>query len=153
MQPNPAGTTFILIRHAERDEPTPANRDPHLNAAGRDRAETLVRVLGSSGIDAIYTSHFVRSIETARPLARHLGGLSPVQLDEPGEIRDDVLANHRGKSVLIVGHSDTVPGLINLLGGGNMPEIDNREFDNLFVVTLFSTTGASVTHLKYGAPG
>lgn len=150
MPNDPTGTTVILIRHAERNNPTPDNQDPQLNAAGRIRAQRLIHVLGGSGIEAIYTSHFVRSIETARPLAEHLGGMTTVQLDEARAIRDDILKNHPGKSVLVVGHSDTVPTLVNLLSGGAMPEIKANEFDNLFVVTLLGSAGAGVTSLKYG---
>lgn len=51
------GTTVILIRHAEREDPSPDNQDPHLNAAGRARARRLIHVLGRLGVEAIYTSH------------------------------------------------------------------------------------------------
>jgi broad specificity phosphatase PhoE len=151
MSNGPVGTTVILIRHAERDNLTAANPDPHLNTAGRARAQRLVHVLGRSGVVAIYTSHFVRTRETAQPLAAHLGGLSPLQIDEAPALRDDILANHGGQTVLVVGHSDTVPALINLLSGGSMPSIADSEFDNLFVVTVLPPGAASVTKLKYGA--
>lgn len=145
-------TTLILIRHADRDRPPPGVTDPVLNAKGRARAKKLVHVLGKSGIEAIYISHFIRSKETAQPLVARLGSISPTQMDEAVAIKNDVLANHKGKTVLVIGHSNTVPDLINLLSGGSMPEIDDREFDNLFVVTAFDANKASVTRLKYGEP-
>lgn len=144
------GTTLILIRHAERENPA-VNQDPHLNAAGRARAQELVHVLGKSEIKAIYNSHFIRSKETAQPLAAHLTGVVRVQLDEPVQIKSDILANRKGKTVLVIGHSDTVPALIGLMGGGSMPNINEPEFDNMFVVTLTSAATARVTKLKYGA--
>lgn len=142
-------TTVILIRHGERNNPTPTNSDPHLNNAGKARSNKLIHVLGQSGIKAIYTSHFVRAKETAQPLAAHLE-LSTTVLDEPLQIKSDILSNHVGKTVLVVGHSDTVPGLINQLGAGSMPIINDSEFDNMYIVKIFSQTGASVTRLKYG---
>jgi broad specificity phosphatase PhoE len=142
-------TTIILIRHAERNNPTAADPDPHLNAAGHARANKLIHALGQSGINAIYRSHFIRAKETAQPLATHLG-LSTIEIDEAFEIRSDILSNHAGETVLVIGHSDTVPELINQLGGGSLPIIDDSEFDNLFVVKVIGSDESSVTRLKYG---
>src|SRR5262245_6797184 len=147
--PELVGTTLILIRHAERDAPTPLNPDPHLNAAGRARAQELVHVLGTTGIAAIYHSQFVRSRETAKPLAVKLPGVPRVELLQPSDIRNDVLLHHKGKTVLVIGHSDTVPALIGLMGGGAVPVIPDAQFDNLFVVTVLSSTLARVTKLEY----
>lgn len=144
-----AATTIILIRHGERNAPTSANPDPHLNTTGKARAKKLIHVLGQSGIRAIYRSHFARSRETAQPLAVNLG-LSPIVMDEPLQIKSDILSNHAGQTVLVIGHSDTVPDLINRLEAGSVPVIDDSEFDNLFVVKVFNQQRASVTRLKYG---
>ena len=152
MANNIVGTTAFLIRHAERAPLTPANTDPPLNTAGRRRARLLVHVLGGAGIAAIYTSRFLRSKETAQPLAAHLGGLPATQIDEAAAIRDDILAHHAGRAVLVVGHSDTVPALIGLLSGHDTPVIDDGQFDNLFVVTVLGPGSASVARLKYGEP-
>ncbi|HEY7316227.1 MAG TPA: phosphoglycerate mutase family protein [Candidatus Binatia bacterium] len=144
-------TTVILIRHAERNNPTAANPDLRLNTAGKARAKKLIHVIGQSGIKAIYNSHFVRSRETARPLAAHLG-LSPIVMDEPPQITSDILSNHTGQTVLVIGHSDTIPDLITRLGAGSIPAIDDSEFDNLFIVKVFGQESASVSRLKYGNP-
>ena len=149
MPSNALVTTIILIRHGERNAPTPANPDPHLTTAGKARAKKLIHVVGESSIKAIYRSHFVRAKETAQPLAAHLG-LSPIEIDEPLQIKSDILTNHAGETVLVIGHSDTVPDLINQLGAGSMPVIDDSQFDNLFVVKKISSGEASVTRLKYG---
>jgi 2,3-bisphosphoglycerate-dependent phosphoglycerate mutase len=142
-------TTVILIRHGERTDPTPANPDPHLNTVGKARAKKLIHVVGQSGIKAIYRSHFIRAKETAQPLATHLG-LSAIEMDEALQVKNDILSNHAGQTVLVIGHSDTVPDIINRLGAGSPPVIDDSEFDNLFVVKVFSQGRASVTRLKYG---
>ena len=147
---NPIGTTVILIRHADRTSST--NSDPPLNIQGEARAQKLIHVLGKSGIEAIYHSHFTRSKQTAKPLAAHLPGIATKQRDEALEIKNDILANHAGKAVLVIGHSDTVPDLINQLSEGRMPVINDSEFDNLFIVTVRGTGKASITSLKYGEP-
>lgn len=148
-------TTVILIRHGER---TPSPSDPpevgpHLNADGRRRAQTLVHVLGDAGIKAIYVSRFIRTKETAAPLASHFNpDITPTEIDQAIDIKNHILANHAGKTVLVIGHTDTVPDVIDQFAGGNMPDIDGEEFDNLFVVTIFDTGKASVVKLKYGKP-
>src|SRR4029453_4636304 len=142
-------TTGILIRHGERNAPTPANPDPHLNAAGKARAKKLIHVVGQSGIKAIYRSHFVRAKETAHPLASHFA-VSGIEMDEALQTKNDILSNHTGQTVLVIGHSDTVPDIINRLGAGNLPVINDSEFDNLFVVKIFGPGRASMTRLKYG---
>ena len=142
-------TTVILIRHGERSAPTQANPDPHLNTSGKARAKKLIHIVGQSDIRAIYRSHFVRAKETAQPLATHLG-LSPIELDEALPIKNDILSNHAGQTVLVIGHSDTVPDLIKRLGAGSIPVIDDAEFDNLFIVNVFSPSRATLTRLKYG---
>jgi broad specificity phosphatase PhoE len=142
-------TTILLIRHGERNAPTPTNPDPHLSTAGKVRAKQLIHVVGETGITAIYRSHFVRAKETAQPLATHLG-LSTTEMDEPSQIKSDILSNHAGETVLVIGHSNTVPDLINQLGAGSVPVIADSQFDNLFVLKKWSTSEASVTRLKYG---
>ena len=61
-------TTVILTRHGDRD--TASNV---LNEKGRVRAQALVGEIGEMNITAIYSPDLVRNIDTARPLAKHLG--------------------------------------------------------------------------------
>jgi phosphohistidine phosphatase SixA len=141
------GTTAILIRHAERLA-TPVD-DPHLSAAGKARAKLLIHVLGQANISAIYTSEFIRTIETAEPLANVLG-LSPIQATDAQDIKKDILLNHALETVLVVGHTNTVPEVIRLLGDNSGYEIGDDEFDNMFVATVLSESEVRITRLKYG---
>ncbi len=145
-------TTLILIRHGERNNPTIADPPggPRLNAAGKKRAQTLVHVLGKTGIKVIYTSTYTRTQETAQPLAAILAAVTSVQLTDAAQIKNHILLNHSGKTILVVGHSDSVPALINLFTGGHLPNINDAEFDNMFVLTALNTGQAFVTRLKYG---
>jgi broad specificity phosphatase PhoE len=143
-------TTVIVIRHAERDEPAPGENDPRLNEAGRARATTLIHVLGQAGIRGIYTSEFARARETARPLSLHLH-VPITELGEPGDIDGDIRAAHAGQTTLVVGHSNTVPELIRLLGARTVPSIGPEEFDDLLVVAVGGSGEANVTRLKYGS--
>jgi broad specificity phosphatase PhoE len=137
-------TTVILIRHAERVEP-----NPDLNADGRKRARLLTHVFANAGISTIYVSDATRTKQTAKFLVGEMN-IPRVEITEPPAIRTDILTNHAGQTVLVVGHSDTVPRLVEQLGGGVQPDIPATEFDNLFVVSVRNSGNAGVTKLKYG---
>ena len=148
-------TTVILIRHADRDLPpagTPDFPGPSLNDKGIARSKKLVHVLSKTGIQAVYTSRYARAKMTAKPFLAAHSDLPTVRLSAATELKDHILAHHEGQTVLVVGHGDTVPELIALLGGPSLPIIDDCEFDNLFVLVRYSSAKASVTKLKYGEP-
>ena len=153
-------TTVFLIRHAERaDEP---RQDPPLTAKGVARSEALARLLSTAGVKAIYTSQFARTKLTAEPLAKQLGvtataislKISPANpraiAEESTKETVDKILSHAGGSVLVVGHSNSIPDVIKMLGGDVVPTIDEKKFDDLFVVTVYGNGKAKVTHLKYG---
>jgi broad specificity phosphatase PhoE len=135
-----AQPTIFLVRHAERADAGTSGAgtmaaDPDLSDAGRARAEALARILRDAGVAAIYTTEFKRTQQTAAPLAKALG-IEPttVPANNPGTLLE-ALKNARG-NVLVVGHSNTVPDLLRGLGATPVVKIDDKEFDNLFVVTL-----------------
>jgi broad specificity phosphatase PhoE len=155
----PRPLTVFLVRHAERGT-APAD-DPALSDAGRERAESLARMLGNAGVTAIYTTQFARTKQTAEPLAKRLG-LTPVPLavqveaSNPRKMSEQSLREVVGKirghagAVLVVGHSNTVPDIVRALGG-DAPEIGEQDFDDFFVVTVCGEGKAAVARLKYGA--
>ncbi len=154
-------TTVFLVRHAEKAPAPP--QDPPLLEAGSARSQELARVLAKTGIKAIYTSQYLRTKLTAEPVARQLGITSttlPLKMNpsNPREVSEqsireiaDKVYEARGDSVLIVGHSNTVPEVIRMLGGDVVPTIDEKEFDDLFIVTVYAKGKAKVAHMKYGA--
>jgi phosphohistidine phosphatase SixA len=143
--------TVLLLRHADVDEPpNGAPEDWPLNEAGRARAETLARVAGAAGITAIYTSEALRTKQTAAPLAAKLG-LEPNEVPPTPELTQQLLSAGAGGAVLIVGHSDTVPEMIQGLGA-SFPGPPIQGHDDLFVVTVIEASKASAVRLKYGAP-
>lgn len=153
--------TVFLVRHAEREEEP--RQDPPLTKNGVARSHTLARLLSSAGIKAIFTSQFNRTKQTGEPLAAKLGltvtpftlKLSPsnprqIAEESTAEVTNKIL-QHGGQSVLVVGHSNSVPDVIKMLGGDVVPTIDERKHDDLFVVTVYAKGKAKVAQLKYGA--
>lgn len=142
-------TTFILVRHAET---TGIGSNPDLSAAGIARAEELRRALSSVSLDAVYSTNFNRTMQTAQPVADDKS-LSIIIFDpfNPSAFVDGVLVDHHAGVVLVVGHSNTTPLLINTLVGANIySDLPETEYDNLFVVTVFEKGRSDVVHLKYG---
>lgn len=144
-------TTVIIVRHAEKlDE----SADAALSPAGRQRAESLKSALEHAGVQRIITTQYQRTRDTAAPLATALG-LDPVVISSSGgtaahasEIAERVRNCDPGMTVLIVGHSNTVPDIIRALGAPDIGQLGGDEYDNLFVV-LLNGAGASVVRGKY----
>ena len=135
---------IFLVRHAEKlDE----SADPPLNEAGRARADALAVLLADAGIGHILSSDYLRTLDTAAPLARHLGletlqydprdlpGLAARILEKPGRY-------------LVVGHSNTTPRLAELLGGDSKGPITKEEYDRLYILTRRGTK-TTTTLLRY----
>lgn len=153
-------TTVVLVRHAEKAEEP--RDDPPLTEAGRARARELARVLAGSGVKAVFTSHLLRTRQTAEPLAAQLGlAVTPLTLrlkpSNPREVTkesiEEIVRNverHAGGAVLVVGHTNSIPEVIRMLGGDTVPTIDEKKFDDLFVLTVYGRRKSRVVRMKYG---
>lgn len=142
-------TTFILVRHAET---TGSGGNPNLSAAGMARANELVRILAEVDVHAVYATNFNRTMQTAQPAAT-ASGLNITTYDPfaPNTLIDQALLSFPQGVVLVVGHSNTTAAMINaLVGSATYPDIDENEYDNLFIVHVSERGKAKVTHLKYG---
>lgn len=154
----PATTTVFLVRHAEKAAPGDPEFDPRdaadppLTAAGRARAEALARTLEEAGVTAIFASEFARTQQTVAPLAARIGLeviVHPAR-DTAG-LAELIATAHAGGVVVISGHSNTVPALVEALGAGAVDPIEETwEYDNLYVVTIEAPGKAQVRTLKYG---
>jgi broad specificity phosphatase PhoE len=141
--------TVVLVRHAEKAA-EPAD-DPPLTEAGRQRAALLARMASASGAQAVYATQFLRTQQTVEPLAAQLG--IPVQrrdASDTGGLVAQIFAENRGQVVVVAGHSDTVPMLVEKLSGKPVPPIAETEYDNLYVVTSTSAGSGSTLRLRYG---
>ncbi len=144
-QPAPS---VILVRHAERAGGMSA--DVGLSQAGRCRAEVLAKMLADTGVTRIYTSEVARTQQTAEPLAKRLG-IVPEAI--PAKDVDSLVAKLRAGAshgvALVVGHSNTLPQIVERLGGGAVPPIADNEYDRMFIVTLTGPNQAALLTLRY----
>jgi broad specificity phosphatase PhoE len=142
-------TTVILVRHAEKGTDDP--KDPELSEAGKERAQHLAQVLKEIKVDAIYSTPYKRTRNTVTPLAEAKGisvlNYGPSKKEEI----DMLLQKFAGGTIVIAGHSNTVPGLANYLTGKTeFQNFDDSDYDNLMVVTVVERgKNAKVVWLTY----
>lgn len=145
-------TTVILVRHAEKLADT-MPEDVALSETGVARATELARVLRGTPIDAIYTTQWLRTRQTAAPVAKALG-LQPRVVASgqtyAAELAKKIRAEHAGQTVLVVGHSNSTPNLLRELGIATPPSIPESQYDDLFICTL-AAGSAKVVALRYGS--
>ncbi len=145
-------TRYYIVRHAERLNNT---NDSPLSTAGLARANVLCDSLRSKNINLVFASTFQRTQETAQPLATALG--LPLQLYRPDTTAGLIarLKKLGGKNVLVVGHSNTVPEIVEGLSGQAVPPIAENDFDNLYIVEVSKGWGSIrrfLIHTNYGPP-
>ena len=112
----PETLTVFLVRHGEQLE---HGKDSKLAPEGIERAARLAEVLRDDNIEHVHSTDYFRTRDTAAPL-----GL-PLELYDPRDLpalAEKLRSN--GGTHLVVGHSNTTPALVGLLGGEPGPEID-----------------------------
>ena len=156
IQAQQAPMVVVLVRHAEK-APAPAD-DPGLTDAGRTRAAALADALSDARVDAIITTAVERTRQTAAPLARkqHVTPIVvPAGADTPTHVRAVAAAVRRqaaGALVVVVGHSNTLPGIIAALGGPALPDLCDEEYSRLFTLVLSGEGPPRLIRSAYGAP-
>jgi len=156
--PGAGATTVVVVRHAEKATDDP--RDPSLSPAGEERARALRSLLKDAGVAAIYATQYRRTRQTAEPLAQQLGLAvveRPVSAANAStyapDLAREIVSTHAGKTVLVVGHSNTVPGIVEALSGSAVPPITESEYDHLFVVVVPAQGPARLFPVRFGSPG
>ncbi len=130
-------TTYYFIRHAEKDTSDPANKDPELAEDGIIRAEKWAEVFKDVPFDMIYSSDYKRTRSTAQRIAE--AQKKDVSIYDASKLNDETFkTNTRGKTVLVVGHSNTNPAFVNyILEEKRYTDIPETESGSLYIVTVF----------------
>ena len=143
-----------VVRHAEKMSPWSDNKPP-LSPAGYQRADALAERLSSTKLDKIIVSNYRRTQDTAAPTAQ-AQGLSPIVI--PGHSIDGIVAevmeNPATRAVLIVGHSNTVPSIIEALHPNAQVEEIPEDVFNQFHIVVRNRLNQATVHAQddYGAP-
>lgn len=124
-------TTVYLVRHAEKA--SDGSRDPALTSEGQARAGRLAELLANEDVSGVYSTNFKRTRDTAQPVAEQFG--LEVNIYSPFDLAAslEMVARHAGKTILIVGHSNSTPAIVNfLLRQDQVEQLDESEYDKLF---------------------
>ena len=144
-------TTIFLLRHAEKDISNPGDQDPDLTPAGMQRAQALQQYLAGTPIDAFFSTHYKRNQKTLSYLAQG----RPIQFYEGhdyDQLRSRVLSDFKGKTIVIVGHSNTLLPIIEAFGAKKpLAQIGENQYDLIFKLRVSPRGKASVKTLRYGA--
>jgi broad specificity phosphatase PhoE len=102
----------------------------------------------------VYATEYRRAQETAAPIADALNlPINTYDASNTKAVLRTILANHKGKIILVVGHSNTVPLLIANLGASKkVPPIGEDEYDNIYVVTIPWFGKTKTIRLRFGEP-
>jgi phosphohistidine phosphatase SixA len=139
-----------LVRHAEKCT-EPAD-NPALTPFGQERARSLARVLHDVPLDVIYSTPLNRTRDTVEPLASALGipiVETPIKEGFMEALADSIRAAAASR-ILVSGHSNTTARMVNLLAGTDLPDLEESQYDRLFVVHLGAAPAVDV--LRYGSP-
>ncbi len=143
-------TTIILLRHAEKI--LDGSKDPPLTDQGKLRAIELAYILAHLPIDAIYSTPFKRTRQTVKPIADEKNKkVLTYHTGNEKKFLGMVLHNNCGGIVLVAGHSNTVPQLVNhLMGNSNLPSLKDEIYDNIFIVSVNSLGKGKLIRLRFG---
>lgn len=140
----------FLVRHAEKTEDS-MEKDSHLTEDGYIRAAELARTLADAEIEYVHSSDYIRTRNTAAPVADLFGlEMELYATSDLHDLADTIKA--RGGRHLVVGHSNTTPVMVEILGGKpGVPIVEANEYDRLYILTI-TGNGVNTVLLRYGKP-
>ena len=140
--------TINIVRHAEKQLD---GDDPELSVAGTARAKKLGQILSAKNIAHVYSTNTIRTKATVQPLIDAQNGLTIEIYD--AKKQDDLVKELRSVkgNTIVVGHSNTIHHLANYFvgNGEKFPELEDVEYDFIFVVNLEKDGSAKVERKLY----
>jgi 2,3-bisphosphoglycerate-dependent phosphoglycerate mutase len=139
-------TQYYFIRHAEKGD---SSKNPDLSEKGLERAQEWKTLFSEINFDAVYSTDFNRTLQTIQPIVAGNNKLLKIYNPKMIDIEAFKKETH-GKTILIVGHSNTIPNMVNqIIKENKYTNIEENQFGNLYIVTLFENQIVSqLLHLK-----
>jgi phosphohistidine phosphatase SixA len=119
--------TWYFVRHFEKQ----LGDNPSLTETGKARAEALAAFFSDKSLSFVYSTDYNRTLETATPVAE-LKNLE-IQSYDPRNLAEFAIKLKTQEHVLVVGHSNTTPELLGLMGGASVT-IAESEYGTLYVL-------------------
>ena len=140
--------TIILVRHAEKADAT--SQDPDLSAEGKQRAERLVKVAGKYKPGAFYSTNYKRTRDTITPLAaKRKKQVEIYDARNPNALVNAIMKS-KYKRHIVSGHSNTIPGLANLIAKKDVfKNLDESEYGVFWVIRIKDGKARKVEVIPY----
>ncbi|AEP30702.1 SixA phosphatase family protein [Brumicola nitratireducens] len=141
---NRKGNLVFLVRHFEKQSPNTQSKhtkDPELTERGLARAQALAAFLAEKNITSVFSTNYKRTLQTASPTAEQYG--INITFYNPSDMAEfalqlTALAGAGNGNILVVGHSNTTPQLLKLLGGPDKV-LSEDDYGDVFYLSLFGT--------------
>jgi 2,3-bisphosphoglycerate-dependent phosphoglycerate mutase len=141
-------TKVIVVRHAEKANDRTKN--PSLSEEGQNRAKRLSAMLKDVIIDEAYSTSYKRTTQTLTPLSeaknieiKSYDALNPTSVEQ-------AVKNGSGKTIIVVGHSNTVPSLVNkLIKENKFSEMHEDDYGKMWVLTFKNNQLVDTILLNY----
>lgn len=139
--------TLVLVRHAEKASADP---DTELSEAGFARAKRLAILLQDFSFNEFYATPFKRTRNTIAVLAQKQQKEVTAYKTNDLKAFADTLRTKWGKTILVAGHSNTIPNTVNaLLKQERFPQLEDTEYGKVFIVTIHKSGATQVKVLNY----
>jgi broad specificity phosphatase PhoE len=140
--------TVIIVRHAEKM--LDAGDNPALTEIGQERAVKLAEMLRNVEISAIYSTPYLRNTMTVEEVATNQNvAIQEYDPKKGDDLMKSIVAEYSGKTVLVCGHSNSSPMLVNTLTGLGLEKLDESDYGNFYVVTTSEFGKGELLHLTY----
>lgn len=142
-------TTFILVRHAEKA--AEGGSDPELKPEGAKRAEAFAALFEKADITTFYSTNYKRTRNTVAPLANSKSLTVNTYSSMKAADLEGLLTKHAGGTIIIAGHSNTIPEIANALTGEKkFEQFADDDYGNILVISVTSVgKDAKVVWLRY----
>lgn len=138
-------TTYYFIRHSEKID---NSENPDLSEKGKIRAENWNKIFSETKFDAVYSTDFIRTIQTVTPIL-NFRNLKPIIYNHKNIDIESFKSDTKNKTVLVVGHSNSTPDFVNkLINEKKYEKIDETVFGNIYIVSILENEKAISQFLK-----
>ncbi|GAB3732459.1 hypothetical protein GCM10028862_13850 [Luteimonas pelagia] len=139
--------TIVVVRHAEKADD--GTRDPPLSPEGEARAAAIAGRLADAPLSLVLATEYRRTRMTGTPAAvAH--GLEVSVL--PGATPASAVADRAraaSGTVLVVGHSNTVPGIVAALCACEVAPLGESDYDRWFELRPAAGGGYALRDSRY----
>ncbi|AUD78753.1 phosphoglycerate mutase [Kangiella profundi] len=141
----------FVMRHLPKEvsHELPPNKDPELSILGKKMAIQLAELSFMNQIDAAFSTDYLRTRQSINPSAQKYD--FDVYSYDPRNnqlLVERVYKEFCGKSIMIIGHSNTVPSLVTSFGGSFEVSFAGENLNHDTEIFLAENDYGTIFHVK-----